>query len=669
MRTFLLRHRRGASEAIHVTLAAVALAFAFLLRFEFALDAEYRGMLLFALPLVLGVKLAAFRAFALRDLAWRYIGFEDLTRLAAANAAASAAATVLLRAAVGSGFPRSIYVLDALLCLTLMTLLRAAARKLFDRRRPEREFPTGAMRKTRRIVIYGAGQAGRMLLGEIRAHPRLGLEVAGFLDDDPAKRDLWLNGERVLGGLAELGAVVRRERVDEVLLALPSASGAEITAILGQCRHAHVGIRKIPPLAQLIETRVLVEQIREVRVDDLLGRPPVLLEGSAIGAGLTDKIVLVTGAGGSIGSELCRQIAHFRPGAIVAFDHAETSLYHLQQELVKQFPQLVFYPEVGTIQNRRRVREVFCEYRPETVYHAAAYKHVPMMEGHLFEAVENNVFGTHNLARAATAFGAGSFVLVSSDKAVRPANIMGASKRMAELVCLAAGSASSRTRFLAVRFGNVLGSNGSVIPLFQKQIAAGGPLTVTHPEMRRFIMTIPEAAQLVLQAAAMGAGGEVFVLEMGEPVRIVDLARKMVLLSGLKPDEDIRIEFSGIRPGEKLFEELSAYEEDTVPTPHRQIRVFTGKGAPREVMARCLTDLRRSIRARDADSVLRCIKGLIPGYHPSDAALRRAFVSVTRRASSSVTRRALRGATLRASGGAARPDYQDQPRRAAVGAG
>jgi FlaA1/EpsC-like NDP-sugar epimerase len=290
---------------------------------------------------------------------------------------------------------------------------------------------------------------------------------------------------------------------------------------------------------------------------------------------------------------------------------------------------VAFYPEVGSIQNRRRLDEIFREHRPSAVYHAAAYKHVPMMEGHLFEAIENNVLGTHNIARAAMAWGSGTFVLVSSDKAVRPANIMGATKRMAELVCLAASSSNTRTKFLAVRFGNVLGSNGSVIPLFKRQIAAGGPVTVTHPEMQRFFMTIPEAAQLVLQAAAMGSGGEVFVLNMGDPVRIVDLARKMVLLSGLKPDQDIRIEFSGVRPGEKLFEELSAYEENTARTPHSGIRVYTGKGAPEETMTRCLQDLRRYVEARDRASILLCMKDLIPDYNPSAMALRRAFAGNT----------------------------------------
>jgi FlaA1/EpsC-like NDP-sugar epimerase len=369
----------------------------------------------------------------------------------------------------------------------------------------------------------------------------------------------------------------------------------------------------------------LSDQIREVRPEDLLGRPPVRLQEEEIRARLRGRIVLVTGAGGSIGSELCRQIARYRPKALIGFDHAETALYQIDQEIQESFPNLGFYPEVGCIRNRRRLDEVFHAHCPQSVYHAAAYKHVPMMETHLFEAVENNVFGTNNVAQAAAGHGAEVFVLVSSDKVVRSTNVMGATKRLAELVCLAAGG---RTRFMAVRFGNVLGSSGSVIPLFKRQIAAGGPVTVTHPEMRRFFMTIPEAAQLVLQSAAMGTGGEIFVLDMGDPVRIVDLARKMVLLSGLRPDQDIRIEFCGIRPGEKLYEELSALEADTLPTRHAQIGVIASRHVPRETVNRSLDDLRRYADARDAASVVMCIKELVPDYSPSSFVLKERARSV-----------------------------------------
>ena len=613
MIAFLLKHRRAASEVMQLALAAVALILAFILRFEFALDPLYAKMLVRSLPLLLAVKLAVFWAFGLRDLTWRYLGFHDLGRIAFANTAASLASTMVLRVAIGSGFPRSVYVLDLLLCLTLMVAARVLARVLF-------ETHGSSGKPGRRILIYGAGKAGVTVLSEIRANPQLGYDVAGFLDDDREKRHLRLNGSRVLGSVSSLEEVARKHRVEQVLIALPNATGSEIATILERCHAAGVAAKRVPALAELMAHKVLVDQIRDVRLEDLLGRPAVRHNSTLVRARLNGRVVLVTGAGGSIGSELCRQISRHSPRALIGFDNAETALYQIDHELREQCPHVAFYPEIGSIQNRRRLDELFREHRPSSVYHAAAYKHVPMMEAHLFEAVENNVFGTRNIVRAALASGVEDFVLVSSDKAVRSTNVMGATKRVAELICSAAGP-----KFRAVRFGNVLGSNGSVIPLFKKQIASGGPVTVTHPEIRRFFMTIPEAAELVLQAAAMGQGGETFVLDMGDPVRIQDLARNLILLSGLKPDVDIRIEFSGIRPGEKLYEELSGIDEDTVPTTHSKIRIFTGRSPSPETISRHLEDLRRSTEARDAAGVVLVLKELAPDYNPSGYLLKKAF--------------------------------------------
>jgi FlaA1/EpsC-like NDP-sugar epimerase len=677
--TLLLKHRRLLAEAIHALLAALALAAGFWLRFEFTLEPVYRHMLTVALPLLVGTKWMVFRAFSLRDLAWRFLGFRDLLRVAAANLAAVLAATVVLRLAIGSAFPRSIHILDGVLCLMLMIAARAGLRVAFDLRqaafhsRPRAgeearhgirdsttdgnqagglsSFRPSARRiaagPPRRVLIYGAGQAGVRLLDEIAASPHLGYRVVGLIDDDREKRNLRIHGGRVLGLGADLAAIARKHGVDEVLIAVASASGRELATILETCRAAGVTPKKIPALSELMESRVLVDQIREVRLEDLLGRRPVVLDESGLRARLAPRVILVTGAGGSIGSELCRQIARFGPVALIGFDHAETALYQIDQEIRERFPEVTFIPEVGSIRNRRRVAEVFLEHRPQSVYHAAAYKHVPMMEAHLFEAIENNVFGTRNVAEAAARSGAEDFVLVSSDKAVRPANVMGATKRLSELVCLSFhehsgnstrdraksrysatsgnGAPGNRTEFMAVRFGNVLGSSGSVIPLFQRQIAAGGPVTVTHPEMRRFFMTIPEAAQLVLQAGAMGAGGEIFVLEMGDPVRIVDLARNLVLLSGLQPDQDIRIEFSGIRPGEKLYEEVSAMEEDTVATRHSQIRIFSGRNLSSQALSEGLDQLRWRMDSRDADGVVLALKEMVPDYNPSGFVLGRAL--------------------------------------------
>jgi len=619
MKSLLITHRRLVSEAIQMGLAAVALVAAFLLRFEFTLEALYTAMLVRALPLLLAVKFPVFRAFGLRDLSWRFLGFEDLIRVACANVVASLAAMLVLRITIGPAFPRSVHILDFLLCLTLMVAARGIARLLFEPKGHQGSKPPC------RILIYGAGKAGATILSEIRANRALGYVVAGFLDDDPQKRDLRLNGVRVLGNSLMLEAVARKSRAEEVLIALPSATGKQMATILEHCRAAGVAAKRIPALSELIDHKVLVDQLRDVRLEDLLGRPPVRLEQGVIRSRLGGRVVLVTGAGGSIGSELCRQIARFEPRALVGFDNAETALYQIEQDLKEAFPGLAFYPEIGSIQNRRRLDEVMRDHRPSAVYHAAAYKHVPMMEAHLFEAVENNVFGTRNLVRAAQAGGVEDFLLISSDKAVRSTNVMGATKRLAELICLAADETSSRTRFHAVRFGNVLGSNGSVIPLFKRQIATGGPVTVTHPEIRRYFMTIPEAAELVLQASAMGQGGEIFILDMGEPVRIQDLARNLIILSGLKPDADIRIEFTGLRPGEKLYEELSGTEEDTVPTTHTKIRIFTGKGTSQETLGRCLEELRRAAEKRDAGGAVLALKELAPDYNPSGFLLRRAL--------------------------------------------
>lgn len=364
-------------------------------------------------------------------------------------------------------------------------------------------------------------------------------------------------------------------------------------------------------------------RIPEVRPEDLLDRKPVNLARAGLRE-IPRGPVLVTGAGGSIGSELCRHIARRQPPALIGVDQSETALYEIDRELRAAHPHIRFYPEIGDIRDVRRVEEIFRDHAPRSVYHAAAYKHVPLMEAHLFEAVANNVFGTRNVARAAAESGVHDFVLISSDKAVRPANVMGATKRLAELVAMSMAGAC-RTRFGAVRFGNVLGSSGSVVRVFHEQIARGGPVTVTHPDMRRFFMTTPEAAQLVLEAGAMGGQGEIFVLEMGEAVRILDLARKMILLSGLKPGQDIEIEFIGVRPGEKLFEELSAYEENTVPTPHPQIRVLAGAAVTASELGRGLEALRMATEARDAGRAIHCLEQLVPDYHPSDWLVRRAF--------------------------------------------
>jgi FlaA1/EpsC-like NDP-sugar epimerase len=394
-----------------------------------------------------------------------------------------------------------------------------------------------------------------------------------------------------------------------------------MTRILELCHAANVECKTVPGLGEIIEGNALAGQMREVAVEDLLGRTPVRLEEQLIRDRIAGKVIMVTGAAGSIGSELCRQIARFQPAGIIGFEMAESPLFEVDREMKETFPNVPFYPEIGSVQNRVRLDEVMSQYRPTVVYHAAAYKHVPLMETHVFEAVENNVLGTYNLAEASLDHGVEDFVMISSDKAVGPTNVMGATKRLAELLLL--GLQNGGTQFITVRFGNVLGSNGSVIPIFKKQILAGGPVTVTHPEMRRFFMTIPEACQLVLQASAIGKGGQICVLDMGQPVRIVDLAKNLIFLSGLKPDDDIKIEFIGMRPGEKLIEELSALTEDTVPTEHEKVRIFVGNGIPDEDVHTWVASLRRVCDSRDMSRLVVALKELVVDYNPSTHLLRR----------------------------------------------
>jgi FlaA1/EpsC-like NDP-sugar epimerase len=568
-------------------------------------------------------KTLVFHFFKLDRGWWRYVSIRDLARLAAANALGSVIGLLLLLWFAPRGFPRSVYFLDFLLCFGMTAGVRLTVRLVFETSR------SPSLRARKRTLIYGAGDAGIILLREINRNPALCYEVVGFIDDDSAKSGNFIYRAKVLGNGAALPSIIASQMVETVLIALPSATGAQMTTVLKHCQDAGVSYKTVPGLAEVIEGSGLANQIREVAVEDLLGRNPVQLEEEQIRGTLEGKVVLVTGAAGSIGSELCRQIARFQPAGIVGFEIAESPLFEIDREIRRDFPKTPFYPEIGSIQNRTRLDEVLRQYSPAVVYHAAAYKHVPMMEAHVFEAIENNVFGTYNVAEAAAEHGVGDFVMISSDKAVRPTNIMGATKRVAELLLLALQN--GRTKYVAVRFGNVLGSNGSVIPIFKKQIAAGGPVTVTHPDMRRFFMTIPEACQLVLQASAIGEGGQVCVLDMGEPVKIVDLARNLILLSGLKPDEDIKIEFTGMRPGEKLYEELSTMLENTAPTAHEKIRIFVGNGMPDGDMLTWLNCLREICEARDAGRLVIALKEIVADYSPSAHLLRR-IVAPNRRA-------------------------------------
>jgi FlaA1/EpsC-like NDP-sugar epimerase len=609
--------RRPIMWALQIVVFGFSAAAGFLLRFDFTVPRNYWPYLAFALPVWVVVKIVVFRLLKLDRGLWRYVSVADVHRVALGNLVSSFVSCVLILWLGPARFPRSIFVLDLMVCSMATLSLRLTARIV-----QETSIAAWSSRVAdKNTLIYGAGDAGLALLKEIRNNPKLSYRVIGFVDDQPAKKDLRVAGVTVLGGGGEIGRLIQRHAVKTILIAIPSASGAEMTRILEQCHVAGVECKTMPGLGEMIENRGLLGQIREVAVEDLLGRNPVRLEENQIRGTIANKVVMVTGAAGSIGSELCRQIARFKPAGIVGFDNAESPLFEIEQEMRKTFPGIPFHPEIGSIQNRARLDEVLCRYRPLVLYHAAAFKHVPLMEAHVFEAIENNIFGTFNVADSAAEHGVEDMVMISSDKAVRPTNVMGTTKRIAELLLLALQN--GRTKYVAVRFGNVLGSNGSVIPIFKKQIAAGGPVTVTHPEMRRFFMTIPEACQLVLQAAAIGKGGQICVLDMGHPVKIVDLARNLILLSGLRPDDDVRIEFTGMRPGEKLYEELSSLLEDTIPTVHEKIRIFVGNGMPEDDMLTWLETLRGICESRDAGRLVLALKEIVPDYSPSTDLLKR----------------------------------------------
>jgi FlaA1/EpsC-like NDP-sugar epimerase len=594
---------------------------AFLLRFDLRVPEDELSHLAYGIAIWIALKSVAFRMAGLHRGGWRYVSLADLYRIALANVGGSVLSCILISALAPTGFPRSIYLIDLILCLLATSGLRAAVRLVMEAKAKGPQNGTA-----KRTLIYGAGVAGLTLLREIRANPKLPYRVCGFLDDDPVKAGAQIQGVPVVGGGADLEELVRTSNAEVILTAIPSATGEQMTSILDRCqrcRAAGVNCKMVPGLAEVIEGNGAASYVREVAVEDLLGRRPVRLDERQIRERLGGSVALVTGAAGSIGSELCRQIARFGPSVIVGFEIAETPLFHLEREMRQLFPGLKFYPEIGSVQNPQRLAEVFQRYKPSIVYHAAAYKHVPMMEAHGFEAIENNVFGTYNVAVAAAEFGTEDFVMISTDKAVRPTSVMGATKRFSEQVVQSLQN--GKTRYVAVRFGNVLGSNGSVIPLFKQQIAEGGPVTVTHPEMQRYFMTIPEAAQLVLQAASMGRGGEIFVLDMGQPVKIVDLARNLILLSGLRPDVDIRIEFTGMRPGEKLYEELSAFEESTAPTSHEKIKTFIGPTVPKAEVMGHLRALWQICQRRDRRELVLRFKASVPEYNPSVSLLEEAL--------------------------------------------
>jgi FlaA1/EpsC-like NDP-sugar epimerase len=605
-----------------ITAFSCSAVLSFALRFDGLVPPRFIHPMWTALCIWVALKTTAFIVCRVSWDHWRHTSIYDGLRVILANSAGSiVGGSVIFLFFLPSRLPRSVYVLDWLVACLLTLSLRAAVRVVLTTRMLNR--PKGSLTRT---LIYGAGDAGLALIWELRQNETLKCNVIGLIDDDPHKANLILQGKRVLGPGRNLESLVRKYDIERVLIAIPSATGQQMVRILEHIQAAQVEYKMVPSLGELIQDAELGRQIRDVAVEDLLGRKPVQMDQQSIRDRIQGRVVMVTGAAGSIGSEICRQIAPFHPLALVGFDEAETPLFQIDRELRKSFPELVFHHEIGSITRPDTLRRVMQKYRPSILYHAAAYKHVPMMEEHVFSAVENNIFGTWQVGLAAAKSGVKDFVMISTDKAVRPTSMMGATKAVAELV-IRALEQETDTKFVAVRFGNVLGSNGSVVPIFKEQIAAGGPVTVTHPQMTRYFMTIPEAAQLVLQAFSMAKGGEVFVLDMGEPVKIVDLARNLILLSGLQPDRDIKIQFSGVRPGEKLFEEVNLHNECLVPTLHTKIRSYVRPFDvdPRQIKMR-LQELKQIVEVQDVAGLVLFLKELIPDYNPTSRLLNEAML-------------------------------------------
>jgi FlaA1/EpsC-like NDP-sugar epimerase len=616
---------RTAQLLVDAGVIGAAYLMAFFLRFEGAVPAVMLRTLAWTLPYVVALFYGSMVAFGVHRLAWRYIGLRDMRRIALAVGSS----TLLLLASrfaaawwvhiPGSVASRAVIPIGVTLSTAAFAFLGIIGVRVARRMLAERDESSSRVRNEAepiRTMLIGAGRAGVLVAKEMASRPDLGLIPVGFLDDDPVKVGTVMNGVPVLGTTADLARLCANHGAQQVLITIATAPGGSIRRITKLCEAAELPVKIIPGLFEIVGGTINLSRIREVAIEDLLGRAPVQLDEDAILRAVKGRTVLVTGAGGSIGSELCRQIGRFAPASLMLVEHSENSLFFIDRELRMLFPTLDISVHLADIREKARVDAILRQQRPDVIFHAAAHKHVPMMEANPTEAIKNNVLGTRGLAELADEHGVSEFVMISTDKAVNPTSVMGASKRAAEIFVQAL-SQRSRTRFVAVRFGNVLGSAGSVVPIFKEQIARGGPITITDPEMKRYFMTIPEACQLVLQAGAMGRGGEIFVLDMGEPVKIMDLARDLISLSGLRIGEDIEIEVTGRRPGEKLFEELALEEEGAERTRHP--KVFIGRIKPHswDAVLEFVRELEAVTQSADAATIRAVFQRFITEYRPA----------------------------------------------------
>lgn len=588
--------RYGILALLDAVVVSGALLCAFYLRFEGDIPEAFVSTLPGLVVLFAGVRSVGFYVAGLYRSLWRYASIRELVTLTVTSALTSGVLYFIDLAVFAYSLPRSIYLIDFLLVLFGTGFIRFLVR--YRRRYLHGSRPS----EVKRALIYGAGEAGTRLLEDLQIQPELGVRVVGFIDDNPSKLRHTIHGVPILGSREKLQEMAARYDIHQIIIAIPSMSKATLRDLVDACECTKAELKILPPMSEILGGKVRVQDVRSVQIEDLLRREPIQTDLSSISGYVGQRRVLVTGAGGSIGSELCRQIARFEPEELILFGHGENSIFEIHGELKERFPALKVHTVIADIRDEAKIHRIFGTHRPQVVFHAAAHKHVPLMEANPDEAVVNNVFGTRNIAEAAHGSGAECFVMVSTDKAVNPGNVMGATKRVAEMVVQSLARRSD-TRFVSVRFGNVLGSRGSVIPFFKKQIARGGPVTVTHPDMKRYFMTIPEAVQLVMQAGAIGKGGEVFVLDMGEPVKIVDLARDLIRLSGFEPGTDIEIQFTGTRPGEKLFEELINENEAISQTEHEKIVQLLGEGPSESEITGILQSLEERLQRSDLDGL------------------------------------------------------------------
>ena len=593
-----------------VILASVG---ALVVRFDFSLSAVpdyYLEIIWETLPLTIPVAIAVFSFFRLYSILWNYAGATELLYLTAACIIDSIFNTLIilfLYRRIDYPVPRSWYFFYGAWLFALMFLSRYAQRgiKTLINRRNHAE-------KMKRVLIVGAGEAGNAIIKEIVNSPYVNMKIVGIVDDDVTKHGKFMHGIKVVGDRNDIVDIAESQRVDEIIIAMPTVSAMETKKILDICKQTGCELKRLPGMYQLVNGDVSISKLKDVDVNDLLGRDPIEVDLDSIMGYVSGKVVMVTGGGGSIGSELCRQIASHNPKQLVIVDIYENSTYDIQQELKRNYPDLDLVVLIASVRNTKRIDQIFATYHPQIVYHAAAHKHVPLMEDSPNEAVKNNVLGTWKVVQAADKYKVKRFVMISTDKAVNPTNIMGATKRICEMIIQTYNN-RSQTEYVAVRFGNVLGSNGSVIPLFKKQIEAGGPVTVTHPDIIRYFMTIPEAVSLVLQAGAYAKGGEIFILDMGEPVKIVDLARNLILLSGHKPDEDIQIVFTGLRPGEKLYEEMLMKEEGMQDTANKLIHIGKPIQMDEERFLHQLEELKEHV-VEEPNDIREWVQKIVPTY-------------------------------------------------------